>query len=1243
MHFRAIAQRCFARAVSFARLDEQHTRPVHQAAHENCMDTFSPNRRAKRGLVNALFCFAAMLLGVSAASAEFSIDCAGCTYTTTFGPPNQGSAAASCAGRADASPTNAGWSLGTSVFPRDLYWTCYTAAGTAGYGDISVKGSCPALPQAFLLAGPNLGGPITSARHQAFCIYDRDPPACPANKPACKPKKNAGRPCPGGNCTPHPIRLGTGNKMLSEVDYVSGNGLLKFVRYYNSDLSVGTFNLGRHWASTWDRAIFATAAQATVMREDGKQHVFNNVSGTWITDADVNAVLTRQTDSLGNVSGWTLKLPDDSAESYDKDGNLIAISDRAGLTVHLSYDTSQRLSSVSDPFGRSLAFTYDSLSRLSSLTDPDANTSTFAYDANQNLISVTYPDLTARTYMYESTVFPHGLTGIIDENAARYSTYAYDDFSHATASGLAGGVDQVNIAYNADGSQTVTDALGTSRTYVFDVVQGLVVTSTVSQPCEKCPGVTSKAQTFDANANVASRLDFNNNLACYTHDPVRNLETARVEGLSGSACPGVAIPGVTRTFTTEWNSTFRLPHRIAEPLRIITLVYDTHGNVLSKTIQPTTDADGAFGLSAAPNGTARTWTYAYTYSANVPGQVVRLVVDGPRTDVADITTYDWNASGDLIAVANALGHVTTLGNYDVHGRPQLITDANGLVTTLIYDVRGRLVSRNVGGELTSYTYDGAGQLTQLTMPDGSALAYTYDAAHRLIGIQDNLGNRIAYTLDAMGNRIQEQVSDGVTLTQRRAREYNAFNRLIKDIGGSNPATQITGYSYDAQGNVTGVTDPLGHLTSNFYDGLNRLALVLDPAASNGAGNGNTRYEYDGLDQLARVIDPRGITTSYTLDGLGNLRQTASPDTGVTASSFDAAGNVVFQLDARGVQTTFQYDALSRITQATYSAPPASGIAAFAVSYAYDQGAFGLGRLTGIADATGSIAYRYEAHGRLTQDARMVGAVSYVTGYSYDGSGRLTGISYPSGRTVTYNLDALGRVHDVQSAYQSLTQPVVNAVTYQPFGPMRSLMYGNAQHATRVFDLDGRLTRYALGSSQRVVNYDDVSRIVSFTDGAPGSSQSFGYDNLNRLTSWSTASSNQSFAYDVVGNRTAQVIGAGTFAYSYSPANNQLTRVDGPASSNVYQYDAAGATAATSQAQFSYDARHRLIRATLGAKSTGYQLNALGQRVMKVDSTTGNGTVYHYDSGGRLIAESDLQGNVQVEYIYLGNTPVAVIQ
>ena len=251
------------------------------------------------------------------------------------------------------------------------------------------------------------------------------------------------------------------------------------------------------------------------------------------------------------------------------------------------------------------------------------------------------------------------------------------------------------------------------------------------------------------------------------------------------------------------------------------------------------------------------------------------------------------------------------------------------------------------------------------------------------------------------------------------------------------------------------------------------------------------------------------------------------------------------------------------------------------------------------------------------------------------------ITYPSGRKVAYAYDALGRVRQIDTTYLGVTQTAVANVSYQPFGPVKSFAYGNASASIRTFDADGRLASYTLGSLTRGVSYDDASRIVAFTKPNAQADQSFVYDNLNRLSNWSTADSNQSFLYDAVGNRISHTIGASTYPYTYSATSNQLTNVGGP-TNNDFRYEPAGNLSTTSQAGFAYDARHRMIQATFSGRGASYQLNALGQRVMKTP-TVGNATVYHYDINGHLIGESDAQGNVQVEYIYLGDVPVAVMQ
>jgi YD repeat-containing protein len=67
----------------------------------------------------------------------------------------------------------------------------------------------------------------------------------------------------------------------------------------------------------------------------------------------------------------------------------------------------------------------------------------------------------------------------------------------------------------------------------------------------------------------------------------------------------------------------------------------------------------------------------------------------------------------------------------------------------------------------------------------------------------------------------------------------------------------------------------------------------------------------------------------------------------------------------------------------------------------------------------------------------------------------------------------------------------------------------------------------------------------------------------------------------------------------------------------------------------------MVQATSVVGASAYQVNALGQRIRKTNSATD--TVFHYDTRGKLIAETDATGAPKRELIYLGDIPVAVWQ
>ena len=635
-------------------------------------------------------------------------------------------------------------------------------------------------------------------------------------------------------------------------------------------------------------------------------------------------------DASGNTAGWTYLDSNDETEQYDANGRLLSITNRQGMTTTLSYNPDGTLSQVRNQFGRTLGFGYNPAGDVETITDPAGGLWRYGYDSYGNLQAVTGPDSLSRTYHYEQSPDRGLLTGITDERGNRYATYKYDFKNRVYDETLAGGASHNVLAYLSGNSTVVTDALGTVRTYQFEDVYGNPKMIHVDEPCVSgCSNPRASELAYDANGFVKSATDFNGHTTIYSRNS-RGLETARTEA-AGSP--------VARTVTTTYDPTWRVATLVTEPTssgtRTTTYAPDDRGNVLRKDVTVA--------------GETRTWTYTY----NALGQ--RISVDGPRTDVTDVTTMTYTPNGDLETVTDAAGNVTRFGSYDANGRAQSVTDPNGTVTALTYDPRGRLKTSSTAGETTAYDYDGVGNLQKLTLPDGSFLTYTYDPAQRLTAITDSLGNSVTYTLDGLGNRKGEDTKDpSGQLARTLSRVFDGLARL-KDLYGAQ--SQQTHFTYDPQGNLKTSTDPLSHLTADDYDALNRLTKVTQPLLDGQATAGTIGYGYDAQDNLTAVTDPLGHVTSYGYSGFNELKTLASPDTGTTTYTYDPAGNVKTLQDARGQVATYAYDPLNRLKTLLYSDE--------SIGYTYDDTAIAAnskGRLSQVTDGSGSTTYGYDARG-----------------------------------------------------------------------------------------------------------------------------------------------------------------------------------------------------------------------------------------------------------------------------------------
>jgi YD repeat-containing protein len=609
----------------------------------------------------------------------------------------------------------------------------------------------------------------------------------------------------------NPVLLATGAKQQVETDYTNALGTLRFTRVYRSDTNRWEFSYHASVSSMRGLSVFANQGSAcylgigaiggtfcyayaapaasddVAIRRPGGRIIYFNSANALLPPADANDRIAPVAIE-GSLPGWQVVNGETGAvETYDAEGLLRDSTNTNGQKTVFAYSDLQTpplvapaaglLLSVTDAFGSQLSFTYDSRGLLNTMTDPAGQVYLYSYDGGKKLASVTYPDGKTRKYLYNEAgnivaghPFPFALTGIIDENEFRFATYKYNVDGMVASSEHAVGIEKYTFSYPYSYRQAyVTDPLGTTRTYNFGNYLGLTKNTSISQPGPGGVGSASKSLTYDANGNVASSTDFVGIKTTFTYDLARNLELTKVEAVGTSNA---------RTTSTSWHATLRLPLKIAEPERLTVYTYDATGNVLTKSIQATSDATGAAGFTATLVGSARVWTYTYSPL----GQV--LTVKGPRTDVNDVTIYTYDEKGNLTSSTNAAGHVTTLSNYDLNGRVGRISDPNGLVTDVTYTPRGWLASRTVGGEMTTYTHDSVGQLTQVSMPDNSMISYTYDGAHRLTNIADSLGNTIAYTLDAMGNRTLETVNDPAgVLARKTTRAYDALNKLKQQTGG----------------------------------------------------------------------------------------------------------------------------------------------------------------------------------------------------------------------------------------------------------------------------------------------------------------------------------------------------------------------------------------------------------------------------------------------------------------------------
>ncbi|MED5240103.1 MAG: polymorphic toxin-type HINT domain-containing protein [Pseudomonadota bacterium] len=463
--------------------------------------------------------------------------------------------------------------------------------------------------------------------------------------------------------------------------------------------------------------------------------------------------------------------------------------------------------------------------------------------------------------------------------------------------------------------------------------------------------------------------------------------------------------------------------------------------------------------------------------------------------------FEYDAAGRRTAVIDALGNRHTF-EYDADGNRIREIDANGNVTEYEYnDLGQKVLTRFDDGHTLIDEVDVMGRRTAQVDQAGTRTEYGYDGLGRFTEVRQFLEGETlttSYTCDSQGNKLTQTDAEGRTTRWT----YDSMGRVLTR---TLPMGQVETFAYDANGNPISHTDFKGQVTTRDFDSQNRLtrqtyadgtveSWVYDSAGQKIEAqqviNGDvrvTQYDYDQRGRLIRETKPNGAildygydaagnrtrltttqangdsrTVDYTFDALSRL-STVTDDTGTTTYGYDAAGNRASLTRPNGVETTYTYDGVNRLTRQV------------------------------IKDQAGNILASYT--------------------YSLSPTGRRTGIEEHNGRVTEYNHDGLYRLTG-----ETVTDPVNPDYT----ATFEYDKVGNRTYST----IDGVQTAYTYDDNDRLtqaggITYTYDANGNTLTETEDGEITTYTYDARNKLVSREDASVLARYGYDIHGIRSSK--------------------------------------------------------------------------------------------------------------------------
>jgi len=455
------------------------------------------------------------------------------------------------------------------------------------------------------------------------------------------------------------------------------------------------------------------------------------------------------------------------------------------------------------------------------------------------------------------------------------------------------------------------------------------------------------------------------------------------EAVQPSAWTGFTIVSSTETtYDAVGNPLRSVDSAGGTPKAVVDMSYDTQGREQCRAIRMNPDAFGTLPTSACT---------ASAEGAFGPDRISRTVYDA-----AGHVERRRRSDGSTLIDEEVYA-------YTANGETQSVTDAKGNKTGYLQDgfdrrIRITYPSKTTPGQTEAGDYE----------------TYEYDAGDNMTSHRFRNGQTVTFTYDALG---RETVKDFADNTAAKARDvhhkYDLLDRTLEtrfdsaagpgvitvyDRAGRPTSSTINGravtYSYDANGNRTGLGYPGGLSVVYEYDGVNRMKAVRQQGASTALAT----YAYDNIGGVLALNLGDGTASAYQRDGLSRATsQTLDLDGAATV--YDAADSYTYN-PAGQVKSVTQSNSRYRFASLY------AGSTVYAVNGLNQYGALNGATLT--YDAGGNFvsgagaSYGYDVEGRLVSS--VAGGVTVLL--SYDAEGHLSQTAGSTTAQYLYDGDVL---------------------------------------------------------------------------------------------------------------------------------------------------------------------------------------------------------------------------------------------